>query len=1139
MVGRGWVAAAAGTGKTKVLTDRVLSLLVAGTPPARLLCLTFTKAAAAEMANRIADRLGHWATCGEDELADQLAALSGGPPDAAAGERARRLFAQVLDTPGGLKIQTIHAFCQSLLRRFPLEAGVAPHFAVMDELDAREMLTAAQEVVLQQARHGGDEALAAALAELTRHVQQSAFQDLMVELAAERGRLHRLIEDSGGVAPLVERIRARLDLAPGDDEASIVAAASSEAVFDGNALPRAAAAMLEGSRTDRARGQAIADWLAAVPEVRAARFDDYLAAFFTDRGAGPRLATLAHKDALARCPDAADVLADEAARLEAVRDRLRACAVARASAALVSLGDAMLRAYERHKIDRALLDYDDLILATSDLLGGRRHGLDGAAAWVLYKLDGGIDHILIDEAQDTNPDQWRVVQALAEEFFAGEGARAAIRTLFVVGDAKQSIYSFQRADPDVFAAMRRFFKDRIEAAARRWADVSLDLSFRSTRAVLDAVDAVFATAAAADGVVTPGERLHHRASRAGHGGCVEIWPAVEPRRSDERPPWKPPVEREPGDSPRARLARLIARRIRAWLDRGEILEARNRPVRAGDIMVLVRRRGGFVEELVRELKQLEVKVAGVDRMMLTEQLAVMDLIALGRFLLMPEDDLTLATVLKSPLVGLDEAALFRLAHGRDGSLWRALRRQAGDDPGFAAAHDPLAGLLGRADTMPPFELYAAVLGADGNPDRPSGRRRLVARLGYEADDPIDEFLALALAYQRHHPPSLEGFLHWLESGRVEVKRDLEQSERDEVRVMTVHGAKGLQAPIVILPDTLQTPRKGPALLWLDDGSVLWPPRRALYDPVSEAARAAAERRRDREYRRLLYVAMTRAEDRLYVCGWHTKQAAPDGCWYTLIRAALADRASPIEDRFLTRELGDSPATVLRLSRPQTIAPAAEAATAVPPAAPELPPFALAPPPPEPAPPRPLAPSRPAVAEPAVRSPLGDDDGERFRRGLVIHRLLQSLPELPAEARRPAAERFLARAAPGLDAAALADEACAVLETPAFAPLFAPGSRAEVPIVGRLGDTVVSGQVDRLAVTAGEVLIVDYKTGRSPPRSAPETPLAYLRQMAAYRALVRAIYPDKSVRCALVWTDGPRLLALPEALLNAHAPPSHT
>ncbi len=780
-----------------------------------------------------------------------------------------------------------------------------------------------------------------------------------------------------------------------------------------------------------------------------------------------------------------------------------------------------------------------MLCSTTTISSWRRKRLleRRGADWVLYKLDQGLDHILIDEAQDTNPDQWQVVARLADELFAGEGAREVGRTLFAVGDAKQSIFSFQRADPAAFDGMREHFAAKAREAQQRWRALALDMSFRSTPAILSAIDAVFARPEAADGVAASGERLHHRASRAGQAGVVELWPPVRPRERPATAPWTPPLRREPADSPPARLAALIARRIKGWIDGGKRLASEDRPIHAGDVMVLVRRRDIFVEELIRALKAASVPVAGIDRMVLTDQLAVMDVLALARFLLLPEDDLSLACVLKSPLVGLSEEQLLLLCHGRGGTLWRALGQRAAGDPALAAARDYLAGLLRRVDFTPPFELLAAILGSDGAPEQPSGRRRLVARLGPDAEEPLDELLQLALDYERGHSPSLQGFVHWLESGQAEIKRDPEASARDEVRVMTVHGAKGLEAPIVILPDTMQPPTQSPHLLWLDEGEggLLWPPRRAHEGALAQTLRALAEHKRDQEYRRLLYVAMTRAADRLYVCGWEGRRGPPAGCWYDLVRAGLAGLAEPFA--FDCRgEIADGWAGEgLRHLSPQTTAPERRRRGISEESKPEpLPGWALRPPPPEPKPARPLAPSRPEAEEPAIYSPLGPDQGARFRRGLMIHRLLEALPELPTRARKAACRRFLARAAFALPKALQAElmaETLAVLGAPEFAPLFAPGSRAEVPLTGLVGDRIVAGQVDRLVVTEEEVLIVDYKTNRPPPDSAAAVAPLYLGQMAAYRALLEKIYPGKKVRCLLLWTDGPRLMALPAALLD--------
>ena len=1130
-----WVTASAGTGKTKVLTDRVLSLMLAGTKPQKILCLTFTKAAAAEMANRISGRLGDWTMMADDALDDELRALIENPPaDGAARldarNRARRLFAEVLDTPGGLNIQTLHAFCQSLLGRFPLEAGIAPHSQVMDERDSSEMLEAVKEEILAHVRDAGDGALARALADVTRHVHEIAFTDLMGKLAGARGDLRRLFDRYASIEGAVAAVYRKLGLADGETPESAVAAACADAAFEGVGLKAACRALLEGTAKDKARGQGIADWLAAGHVERTATFDAYSALFLTDEGS-PRK-TLMTKKAAAAAPKAAETLAAEAERLVTVAARRRAAVAATATAGLLRLGHALVDAYDRHKERLARLDFDDLILAARNML--RKKDIN---AWVLFKLDGGIDHVLIDEAQDTNPLQWDVIEALTAEFFAGQGSARTERTVFAVGDVKQSIFSFQKADPAAFPAVRDRYAAHIEALGKELHQVSLTLSFRSTRAVLQAVDAVFAIPEAADGVVLEGEKIEHKASRSRDGGLVELWPAIEPKESDAPPPWKPPVERSPGDQPATRLARLIAHRIKTMISNGEILESAGRPIRPGDIMVLVRRRTGFVIDLVRELKRLEVPVAGVDRMVLADQMAIMDLIALGRFMLQQEDDLTLAAVLKGPLVGLDEEALFRLAYGRTGSLWEALRNRRDEEAGFAEAERMLGQLLARADFTPPFEFYSRLLGAG------RGRERLLARLGRDADDPISLFLDLALTYERSHAASLEGFLHWIESGEVEIKRDLEEAGRDAVRVMTAHGAKGLQAPIVFLPDTLGAPSQGPSFLWPPDPDddrrlFLWPPAKAYYDPVAETERARVDLKRDQEHRRLLYVAMTRAEDRLYVCGWQTKKAPPADCWYNLIRAGLtAAGAQDVDDPLLKGAFGRD-AKVLRLTCPQAATPASRKDESGPAAVESLPGWARSNAPPELAPARPLAPSRPEGDAPAVLSPFAEGGTERFLRGRLIHRLLQSLPDLPQERREAAARSYLDRPAHGLTPKAreaIVGETLALLADPLCQGVFGPGSLAEVPLVGEVGGKVLSARLDRLVVTDDAVTVIDYKTNRPPPRLETDVSPLYLRQMAAYRAGLREIYAGRPIRCLLLWTDGPRLMALSDDLLDAHAP----
>ena len=1124
-----WVEANAGTGKTKVLTDRVTRLLLAGVRPERILCLTFTKAAAAEMRNRLASQLGRWAMADDAKLGEEVSVLIDAAPQAEQKVLARRLFARVLDAPGGINILTIHAFCQALLKRFPLEAGVAPGFDVMDEAEASGLLRQAQDDQIEAlAQPGAPQELSSALAAVAGRISIAEYAELMGKLLTERAWLLARIAGEEGLA----RLRRRLAKQLGCDQPF-------ETTPDEKSLRAAVAALAGGGKQDAERAQKIAAWLDA-PD-RNAVLDDYATAYFTDKGDVRK--TLATKAVIKLMSDIDAVLRDEAERLGLAMNHARGSSLVELTVSLLRLGLDITQRYAAAKRRRAVLDYDDLIVATRRLLESAE-----SAAWVLYKLDGGIDHVLVDEAQDTNPDQWEVIRQLTEEFFVGEGAVDRQRTIFAVGDTKQSIFGFQRADPRKLAEMRHQFAEKSDVAQKPFVPIQLTVSFRSTPAVLEAVDWVFSLDEAAEGVVQPDLDVQHFTSRKTEPGRVELWPLVAAEK----------IETDTTDftasggsflPPHDRLARLIAAHAGSLIGKerrargGELLHA-------GHFMVLVRRRNAFVNALVRALKHAGIEVAGVDRLNLGEELAIQDLLAMARFVLLPQDDLNLACLLKSPLVGLDEEQLFTLAYGRPGHLWRSLRTHA-TDPVFAPAFELLSKWLARADLTTPFDFFAQALGPEG------GRRRLLERLGHEASDPIDELLARALQYQRAEASSLQGFLRWFEAGGGEIKRDLDANRRREVRILTVHASKGLQAPIVYLPDTTRVPRDSERLLAAEDGNTrLWLPRT---DDANEAARewrAEVRRRSLQEQNRLLYVAMTRAEDRLYVGGWIGTRRQDPGCWYDRIAAGLqASSASADHERLhatprtfdFTTLLPDTGWTGdgYELSNEGHIAepdqrelPLAQTA--------ELQDWAHRPAPAEPDPPTPLAPSQPlpdeAVSEPRAFSPLATDDPRRWQRGLLLHELLRHLPALPASDRAAAARRFLAQPAHGLAAEEVerwAAEVLAVTQAPEHAALFAEGSRAEVPLIGTVktprGTFTVSGQVDRLAVSARDVLIVDFKTNRPPPQSADGVTLAYRRQLALYRALLQQIYPGCTVRAFLLWTATPRLMEISTETLDNSMP----
>jgi ATP-dependent helicase/nuclease subunit A len=1113
-----WVTANAGTGKTRVLADRVLRLLLAGAHPESILGITFTKAAAAEMTQRVEQRLAAWAVAKDDaELAEELEALTG-EPGGPLVERARRLFAHVLDLPRGLSVMTIHGLCGQLLKRFPIEAEVAPHFEVIDERTARELLIEARAQVLGQRRHE-DPQLDAAIEALAMTLAESTLTEVLDEALAARGRLEAAKLACGGLAALVAEIGRVLDVEVDAEPAQLIAAACGDAACNVAGLRVCAGLM---ALADKPR-LAIATWLAGDETERVALFQDYRLIFLTKDGeARARLVAKAVGQA---SPAAAAALLAEQERLLRLESRLRAALVFRRTRALLTVADAVNACYEALKRQAGQLDYDDLIDRAGRLLD-----TPGQAQWVLFKLDQRLEHVLVDEAQDTSPAQWRIVVRLTEEFFAGQGAHERQRTLFVVGDEKQSIYSFQGADLASFREVRDRLEGLAGAAGRPLGRERLAQSFRSTAPVLELVDRVLELPEAAQGVVEPGDLVRHTTVRADVPGLVELWPLAAPReRGGDEEPWPLPDRPRAEDDPARRVAEAIADKVQRWIEGAETLESVGRPIRAGDVLILLRRRGTVQEQLVRALKRRGVPVAGADRVALTEHIAVRDLIALGRAALLPEDDLNLACLLKSPLLGLDEDDLFELAWDRGrSSLMERLRLSAARGR-HAAAYERLSGWMRQADFMPPFELYADVLGRGG------GRLRLLERLGPDAAEPIEAFLAQALAYERGHPASLEGFLHWLEMDRQELKRDPETG-RDAVRVVTVHGAKGLEAPIVILADC--GPHSLPSrsrILWRrDDGLPFWRAAKAERDPLTDGIEMERARREAEERRRLLYVALTRARDRLYVTGWRLARGTGDGepCWHEVVRRALMTCAGAVE---VEHGLGAAfEGKALRLTRGNRPRPEPGAETARGGALP-LPEWATRPAAAEPTPPRPLAPSRLGTDEPPPTSPVGEDARRRFRFGLHLHKLLQLLPELPTESRAEGLRRYLAVAEiEPEEALRLEKQVNNVLHHPDLAAVFSPGSRAEQAICGMVGGIAVAGQIDRLAVTSERVILVDFKTNRRPPSSPAET-VGYLRQMAAYRQLLAAIYPDRPVEAALVWTETGEVARLESSLLDAHIP----
>ncbi|MCJ7997621.1 double-strand break repair helicase AddA [Rhizobium cremeum] len=1140
-----WVSANAGSGKTHVLTQRVIRLLLGGARPSSILCLTYTKAAASEMSNRVFARLSDWATLSDEALSERIYEIERRRPDRQKLADARRLFAKALETPGGLKIQTIHAFCEALLHQFPLEANVAGHFNVLDDRASVAVLAEAKRLLLTATSSEEDADLAAAFADVLSISDESGLETLLGEVVANRHAIRQFSRASERFGGVDATLRRGFGLSDDASEISLAGEYWPLAGLHGGML---ALYIRLAEEKGGEKVKAVADALSVArqtddPLERASILDStFLTASETKKADSSLIATAMSKVA----PELKDAVIAAREHVLACRDRLRIFRMYMATKAALTLALRFDADYEDLKKKRSQLDFEDLIARTAELLIR-----SDAGPWVHYKLDQGIDHILVDEAQDTSPLQWSVIRSLCGDFFTGSGARDVLRTFFAVGDEKQSIYSFQGARPERFSQEAKQVAREVDRGGQLFSSVRLPLSFRSTSTVLSAVDQVFSVEDNIRGLSAAGNPVVHMSSRSGHPGAVDLWSMIVAEANEKSEDWTAPFDATPESAPSAILARRIAFAIGQMIGRQTIIEkGRERPIRAGDILVLVRKRDSFVNALTRALKRLDnIPVAGADRLKLTSHIAVQDLLALGRFLLLPADDLSLAALLKCPLFNHSEDELFQLAAYRPEGrgLWEHMLAECAE-PGsrWEATVKRLGEFLRLSRSLPVHDFYARVLGPHG------GRRAYLGRLGSEVSDILDEFLTFALSFETAGLPGLQAFVSTLEMEAPEVKRE-QDKDRNEVRIMTVHASKGLEAPVVFLVDggskafnhshlarfrLIETDEILPAL-------PVWVPVKALGNSLVATDTERRKQLAEEEYRRLLYVAMTRAADRLIVCGYRGVQDQGD-IWHRMIENALRSDETHCREVTFSGPDGEWQGLSWRLpgseaSFPQETEEKAEAA------AEDLPEALLRPLPPQTSLPRPLSPSGAGsivvdeTDDALVTSPLFGEKasvGIALQKGRLVHRMLQALPAIAETERLAAARRYVERAArfwPQKERERLLETILSVLDHPDLRPVYSSRGEAEVAVMGTFilngEERAVSGRIDRMAVIGNRVVLMDYKTNRTPPATISQVPLSHRAQLAIYREILRPLYPGKDFECLLVYTENGSVVALPDTLLS--------
>lgn len=1142
-----WVNASAGSGKTKVLTDRVLRLLLPradgsiGTDIHKILCITFTKAGASEMALRIQDILSEWSIIPENELRQKLEKLLGIPPNTEQIKKARQLFNDVLDAPEAMKIMTIHSFCQSILGRFPLEAGLNPHFQVMDETEAAAISKDVQTKAIKNL-NDQNHPLYSEFQVILEYFSSEQFSAISGEILKERYQLLKLEERTHSFSSLYNELCAALNIQPGDNKKDIVFTAIKN--INHEKIRTAMHILMQGGKKDKDKAAIFDSFLSLQTQEQYTQeaFNIYSSAFLKASGDDLEIyASLASKKLQEQYPDETEYLYAEAQRILDTHDKLRSINTANLTHAIIRTGHYILSAYEDHKRQSGRLDFDDLILRVLDLLDQKNMN-----SWVMFKLDQGIDHILVDEAQDTNPEQWKIIARLCDDFFDGNARDDNItRTVFVVGDEKQSIYSFQRAAPEEFQKMKEFFKQKAIHSNGVWAPVNMDISFRSSQSVLKIVDDCFAEPNIAKGVSQ--DNIAHTSFRRGQEGQAVLWPIFSDNKTDddnlsESFPLPLPDKIVQQPSGVVQLSEFIARQIKNWLENEEILPSRGRPIKPADIMILTPSRKAISKQITKELRKLNIPVTGTDRMVLAEEQAVCDMMNLIHFCLQPDDDYMLACTLKSPIIGLDDDDLLKLCPDRKSTLWDALQGSTL----YQDISSYLRTCIETSEKTRPYRFIHELLDSPCPADKTSLRRAIQKRLGHDIKEILDVFCSQIHHFENTYTPSLQNFAIWMKTNNTNVKKEQDENI-GQIKLMTVHGSKGLQAPIVILPDTLRVSKSGGNKI---DKRLLWPQKTGLavplfspskkYDPlIYKKHFNILEEKADEEYRRLLYVAMTRAEDRLYIAGATGGKTPIPESWYYMIANAFKR-----SEYCITQDQDGQEIHVI--SNPQTKeADKTETQEKIAPPTLDLPDWISRPAPQEPEPPLVIRPSdsdmpeTPAFDPSLLFTPASmtstSNNGEAtqnispIRRGIIIHKLLEFLPDIKAENRRNAAYKFLSHHKDALkkdEAEHLANTLCGLMEAPEFAGFFDQKGRNEVPVCGMINGQIINGQIDRLVINNAEnkIWILDYKTGK--PAQDYILPPAYKKQMTLYRELVTAIYPNYEIQCAILWTDAPSLSIIP-------------
>ena len=1101
-----WVFASAGSGKTKILTDRVLRLLLDNVSPSKILCLTFTKVAAAEMQSRINSELAKWILCDNVELRKKLTALSGDFPTENELKRARILFVKILDEESKIKVQTIHSFCQTLIKIFPFEAKVKPNFEVLESNQEKLLLKTAQKEVLKKALV--NEKLKKLVQETNAKLHEESFSGLVANLLNKKEQLNSLKEKFFGIENIIAEIFKNFGVGNEDGNAKKQILKQVQDDDARNALDDDAGNVL--GQTQRFRHPELVSGSIHIFQKFAAQinhkshlklafelensglisniklatairnflknitlenFSDYKSAFFTQEG-NPRKLT---KNIAANL-ELTSIFSDCCQLINDFSDQINSLKIANDSALLLRFVDHILENYSQLKKQNSVLDYNDLIVETNRLLAN-----PDFSNWVKLKMDSSFDHILIDESQDTNHQQWNIIKALSEDFFTGLSSSNKSRSIFIVGDEKQSIYSFQGAEPNISAEIFAHFAEKLGNNLKK---IELNNSFRSQAKILQAVDDVFSKEERKKAISKVSEFQAHKPIREGLGK-VEIWPQIQKEKTEKKEisfEWKIDFSKDETQEEEEILAEIIARKIHLKVD--------SKSANYGDFMILLRNRtNGFDKALAKFFHQYQIPFTSVSKIKFSENILIQDLLSAAKFVLLPRDDLNLACLLKSPIFAISEEELFEICqfkNERETTIFNIL----GQLEKFREIKNNLDELITKSQQLNCFEFFYFLL------HQKNHQQNFLATFGHENLEILDKLLLSVFDFCQNFSPNLQKYLEFIE--KLDFEISLSSDENDRVKITTIHSAKGLQAPIVMLPDCSynfnQLLSAKEEISWIEFGEdkiPVWCRKKEDENLLLKKHRAGKLREAKEEYLRLLYVAMTRAENELYV-GSFGKAKDPE-CWYEIVKNSVTGvEVLELEEFLKMAEIENS--SVKKIPKQVQDEAAREMSLSVK--------FSH------------------RHSELDSRSIAQNQIKPSQIKGRLVHKIFEVIGKNSAEDKNwlqeiakkiIEKEEFLSEREKNKIQQDLAD----FIGSQHFEKLFSGKISCEVDIVGQKN----LKRIDLLVEKENEVLIVDYKSDETLPDVVPQQ---YLRQLNGYKKLVEGIYAGKEIKIAIFWTGFLRL-----------------